>query len=120
MKNNLLKIISLLGLVMLAVSCSDDESFQPSFYECSLPFTDSSQLHGSVTEYQVLLDKITGSGVPGIMMAVQTDAEGLWLGTSGKADLKSDISLQSCNMTRVGSTVKTFTADGTITRPTAG
>lgn len=110
MKSKLLKITALAGLAILIVACSDDDTFQPSFYECNLPFADSSQAHASNTEYKSLLDEITGSGVPGILMSVSSEAEGLWLGASGKADLKNDIDLQPCNMTRVGSTVKTFTA----------
>jgi D-alanyl-D-alanine carboxypeptidase len=61
-------------------------------------------------EYQDLLDEIKSSGVPGILMSVRSYEDGMWLGVSGKADLKSNIDLQVCNMTRVGSTVKTFTA----------
>ena len=91
-------------------SCKEDETFAPDFYACNLPFADSSLAHASNTEYQSLLDEITGSGVPGILMSVSSKADGLWLGASGKADLKNDINLQPCNMTRVGSTVKTFTA----------
>lgn len=50
------------------------------------------------------------SGVPGVFMSIQSESDGMWLGAAGKADLKSQIDLQSCNLTRVGSTVKTFTA----------
>jgi D-alanyl-D-alanine carboxypeptidase len=110
MKNNLLKILSVLGFVLLLGSCKEDETFAPDFYACNLTFADSSQSNASNTEFLSLLDEITGSGVPGILMSVNSNADGLWLGASGKADLKNDIDLQSCNMTRVGSTVKTFTA----------
>jgi D-alanyl-D-alanine carboxypeptidase len=110
MKNKLLKILSLLGLLILIASCKEDETFAPDFYACSLPFADSSQSHPSNTEFMNLLDDITGSGVPGILMSVNSETEGMWLGAGGKADLKNDIDLQSCNITRVGSTVKTFTA----------
>ena len=110
MKNNLLKIIYFLGLFAIAISCSEDDSFQPSFYDCNLPFADSSMSNASNAEYQALLDEITGSGVPGILMSVSSEAEGLWLGASGKADLKNGIDLQTCNITRAGSTVRTFTA----------
>jgi D-alanyl-D-alanine carboxypeptidase len=110
MKNNLLNILYLLGLVILIASCNEDETFAPNFYTCNLPFADSSQANQSNTKYLDLLNGITGSGVPGILMSVHSKDDGLWLGASGKADLKIDIGLQSCNMTRVGSTVKTFTA----------
>lgn len=57
-----------------------------------------------------MLDDIKSSGVPGISMPVQDPIHGMWLGASGKADLKSSIDLKVGNITRVGSTVKTFTA----------
>jgi D-alanyl-D-alanine carboxypeptidase len=110
MKNKFQHIPCLFLLLLFGISCSEDDTFQPAFYGCSLPFADSSQANVANTEYLDLLDEIMGSGVPGILMSVYTKNEGMWLGASGKADLKNDIGLQVCNMTRVGSTVKTFTA----------
>jgi D-alanyl-D-alanine carboxypeptidase len=110
MKNSIIKIVYALVLVAVAFSCQEDDINEPGFYDCSLPFADSSQSSASNNDYVTLLDEITGSGVPGILMSVSTMEEGMWLGASGKADLKNDIDLQVCNMTRVGSTVKTFTA----------
>ncbi|MCU0371442.1 MAG: beta-lactamase family protein [Bacteroidales bacterium] len=110
MKNDLLKILSLLVFSLFLVSCQEDEIKETSFYDCSLPFADSSMSHPSDADYHDMLDEITGSGVPGILMSVYSEADGMWLGAGGKADLKSNIGLQVCNMTRAGSTVKTFTA----------
>lgn len=110
MKINLLKIFSLLIIVMFFFSCEEDEIQKTGFYDCDLPFADSSQSNASNIKYLGLLGEITGSGVPGISMSVQTDQDGMWLGASGKADLKNNTGLQVCNLTRVGSTVKTFTA----------
>ncbi|MHA7832417.1 MAG: serine hydrolase domain-containing protein [Flagellimonas sp.] len=56
------------------------------------------------------MDDIKSSGVPGITMSVHDPNNGMWLGASGKADLKNNIDLSVSNITRVGSTVKTFTA----------
>jgi D-alanyl-D-alanine carboxypeptidase len=75
-----------------------------------LPFADSSLANPSNSKYQNLINEMKTSGVPGTLMSIQTEADGMWLGSAGKADLKSNIDLKSCNITRVGSTVKTFTA----------
>ena len=110
MKNKIQHISFFLLLILFGASCSEDNTFHPDYYGCSLPFADSSLANASNTAYLNLLDEITGSGVPGILMSVYAEESGMWLGASGKADLKSDIGLQTCNTTRVGSTVKTFTA----------
>ena len=56
-----------------------------------------------------MLQKITSQGVPGIMMTIR-DEDGIWAGAAGKADIGNNVPLLPCNITRVGSTVKTFTA----------
>ena len=109
MKNRL-KIIIVFLLLLSISSCIKDEVLAPRFFDCNLSFADSSYANISNLKYQNLLNEIKSSGVPGILLAIQTPAEGMWLGSAGKADLKSNIDLQECNITRVGSTVKTFTA----------
>jgi len=91
-------------------SCTKDVVREPSFYACNLPFNDTSSLNANNSKYQQLVDGIAASGVPGVMMSIYSPADGMWIGTAGKADLKNNIDLVSCNITRVGSTVKTFTA----------
>lgn len=109
MKNSLQYTLFIVFLILI-ISCKKDEVYEPSFYNCSLSFADSSVTNSSNLKYLNLLDDIKTSGVPGILMSVYSKQDGMWLGTAGKADLKNDIDLQSCNITRVGSTVKTFTA----------
>jgi D-alanyl-D-alanine carboxypeptidase len=108
MRNIFPYLISL--IIIIVLSCTEDNHYTPSFYNCSLSFQDSSLVNPSNSKYQHLLDEIKASGVPGILMSVQNKTDGMWLGTSGKADLKMNIDLNVCNRTRVGSTVKAFTA----------
>jgi D-alanyl-D-alanine carboxypeptidase len=101
----------LLGIVaLLLVSCRQDESFAPSFYDCSFDLEDSSAFNPNADRYQSVIDDMTAEGVPGVILCVSKPGETLWVGASGTADLKNGIALQPCNITRVGSTVKTFTA----------
>lgn len=83
---------------------------KPEAYQCNFDFVDSSRQNPKQAKYQALLDGITASGVVGISMAVYQPQNGMWLGASGKADLSNNVNLQPCNITRVGSTVKMFTA----------
>jgi len=104
--------LSLIILLVLGItfSCKKEKVFEPDFYACNLPFNDSSTSNMNNEKYQNLINGIAADGVPGVMMSIASPQEGMWLGTAGKADLAANVDLQSCNITRVGSTVKTFTA----------
>nr|WP_299345276.1 serine hydrolase domain-containing protein [Allomuricauda sp.] len=103
-------LIVLLNLASCAVV--EDEVVAESTYDCSLPNGVQNSEHPNHAKYQSLLDGIIRQGVPGIMMAVYSEKDGLaaWVGASGKADLKNNVDLKPCNITRVGSTVKMLTA----------
>lgn len=95
---------------LLLYSCKKGEDLEPSLYQCAFSETDSSQFNPNHFKYQSFIDEMTASGVVGVTMSVYDSANGTWNGASGKADLHNDINMQSCNISRVGSTVKTFTA----------
>lgn len=98
-------------LPILAIqSCEKVVQHEEDFYACNLNFADSSLTNPNQVEYQNLLDNMTSNGVVGVSMSVYTPQAGLWLGASGYADLSTNVAMKPCNMTRVGSTVKLFTA----------
>lgn len=109
MKFNISIVVSVLCGLWLS-ACQKDEVQETGFYACTLPFEDSSAQHPKHLVYQQLLDGIVASGVPGIQLSVWQETSGLWTGSAGKADLSEGTDLLPCNLTRVGSTVKTFTA----------
>jgi D-alanyl-D-alanine carboxypeptidase len=104
------KFVIIFLSVILFASCRKGENIEPSFYSCNFPFADSSNGNPDNTRYNSLLANLTSSGVPGILMSVYHQDKGLWLGACGKADLHNDVNMQSCNISRAGSTVKMFTA----------
>ena len=106
-----MKTLLILGFLILALfSCQKGEVISPNNYTCNFNFEDSSQPHPRRSNYQAQIDDMTqNGGVVGVSMSVQ-DQDGLWLGSSGKADLYNNIDLQPCHITRVGSTVKMYTA----------
>jgi D-alanyl-D-alanine carboxypeptidase len=101
--------IFILGMIFI-ISCRKGENIAPSTYACNFPFADSSLGNPDNGKYMALLASLTSSGVPGMTMSVYHRNSGLWLGASGKADLHNNVAMQSCNISRVGSTVKMFTA----------
>lgn len=106
----MIKAFSVTILVLTIFACQPDEIMEPNFYSCNLPYNDSSAINPKNQNYQRLLNDIVQSGVPGIMMSINTPQHGLWLGASGKADLAGNIDMRPCNISRFGSIVKTFTA----------
>ena len=106
------KILS--GALIIAViftSCrKEDNKNTPASYNCNFSFADSSTANANNARYNQLLTEITSSGVPGIVMSIYKPGDGIWLGASGKADLRNNVPMKPCHISRVGSTVKTFTA----------
>lgn len=101
-------------IVLFIISCEKGEDIEPSFYQCTFSGIDSSESNVNNLKYQALLDAMTSKGVVGITMSIDDPTKGKWTGASGKADLHNNIDMQSCNISRVGSTVKTFTSTTVI------
>lgn len=104
------KIATLLIAILFLSACREGETIEPAFYTCDFNFPDSSLMHPEHQQYQDLLDEIISNGVVGITMSVYKPQDGMWIGASGMADLHNDVAMQSCNISRVGSTVKMYTA----------
>lgn len=104
------KIVAACSFLILASSCEKDKIFSDAFYQCKADIVNDNQNHPKSMKYQNLLADIVGAGVPGMMLTVHDAVNGYWSGADGLADLASNIDVKSCNITRVGSTVKTFTA----------
>lgn len=96
--------------LLLLIACAEGEHIASSYYTCSPDHTLNNASHPRRSEYEMLLSSIIKRGVPGILMSVDDSQNNSWTGADGKADLYNDVDLQACNITRVGSTVKMFTA----------
>ncbi|MCZ2130002.1 MAG: beta-lactamase family protein [Bacteroidia bacterium] len=103
------KLFFILAITLLN-SCHKGEDINPTFYECNFNFADSSYANPNNNNYRSLINDMTSRGVVGVTMSVYHPQTGIWIGASGKADLYNDIDMKSCNISRVGSTVKMFTA----------
>lgn len=102
-------ILFLLLVVSPVAACEQDPFYDSTYYECNEAADPGSELHPRHETYRQLLHDLTNSGVPGIMMTIRDD-RGVWSGAAGKADLANNIDLKPCHISRLGSTVKTFTA----------
>ncbi len=68
--------------------------------------------HPKAAVYQAVLDKYVARGLPGISALVRDDY-GLWVGSSGKADISKNIDMHPCTVSKACSITKTFV--GTLT-----
>jgi len=96
--------------IFLLYSCHKGEDINSTFYDCNFNFADSSSSNPNNNKYQSLINDMTSSGVVGITMSVYHTQTGIWVGAGGIADLHNNVDMQPCNISRVGSTVKMFTA----------
>ncbi|MBL0127972.1 MAG: beta-lactamase family protein [Flavobacteriales bacterium] len=97
-------------LFVFSGGCRKGEERPASDYACSFPIADSSGSRPQASVCQGLLATMAGDGVPGVLMSVHDPVRGEWNGSAGMADLFNGVVLAPCNRTRVGSTVKMFTA----------
>jgi D-alanyl-D-alanine carboxypeptidase len=69
--------------------------------------------HPKAVIYQAVIDKYTAAGLPGIAILIR-DGDGLWVSSSGKADIEEGISMKPCIVSKGASTTKTFIATLTL------
>ncbi|WP_200979086.1 serine hydrolase [Echinicola sp. 20G] len=104
------RTLTILFAILLLSSCREGDDIAPAFYTCGFTFSDSSAENENNAKYQNLMDEIVSNGVVGMTMSVYQPQTGIWISASGKADLHNNIDMKPCNISRVGSTVKMFTA----------
>lgn len=100
----------IVALLFILFSCNKGEDINPTYYDCYFNFTDSSRTNPNNNKYQSLLNEMNSSGIVGIIMSVYNSQTGMWIGASGKSDLHNNVNMKPCNISRMGSTVKMFTA----------
>ena len=72
-----------------------------------IPWADSSNTHPKHAEFEALVRKYNAKGLPGISLLVHDNA-GTWVGSAGKADLKTDIPFLPGTVSKVASVTKFF------------
>lgn len=100
----------LFGLLFLCLcSCVSPDSLEPGGPLCEEVISDNNSDYPQHVELQQLLREIVQDGVPGIQLSLRHHGQH-WNGAAGMANLSNGQELLACDITRVGSTVKTFTA----------
>lgn len=99
-----------LACALVLGACRKGEDIPAAFYDCAFSHTDSSATNPAGGAYQAVLDGMVSGGVVGVTMSVYHPGSGMWTGAAGMADLHNGVPMKACNISRMGSTVKTFTA----------
>lgn len=97
-------------LIVIGLACKKRET-DIAVEACSMDigFTDSSNIHPKHLLYKKLIDSLTRDGLPGVSLMIE-DASGLWMGSSGYADIKHHTPMQTCHLGKIASVTKLFTA----------
>ncbi len=94
----------------LLLTCDREPVRSQQSYDCELTVPDPPPLIPGALNLAGIMQDLTTLAVPGAQWAI-TDADGqTWTGAAGVADVYNQVRLQPCHRTRVGSTVKIFTA----------
>ena len=106
---NYLKLAFIL-LAVTASACEEDEAKPLNYYHCTATAMEQNADHPLAPALTEFMAGRVESGVPGMLISVHDPTSGTWSGADGKAELIGGVDMEVCQITRVGSTVKTFTA----------
>jgi D-alanyl-D-alanine carboxypeptidase len=108
-KSQYIVLIVILSFTV-STSCKKDLDFLDVSDECQINFSDSSSQNPKAQDYQKLLDKYVQKGLPGLVLLVKTQEQGLWVGASGYSNIETKSKMKKCNIVYSASIGKTFCA----------
>jgi D-alanyl-D-alanine carboxypeptidase len=101
------KIVSAAMLLLITIESTAQKENKVS--PCTSGVTISNNYSKAAT-LQTILDKYAGKGVPGISLAVYSEAEGWWAGAAGYSKLETKTPMNTCNLQYLQSVAKTYMA----------
>lgn len=107
--NKTINALYIIPIVLIMLGCEKNEKLPSQSYDCNFTFNDTSMLHPKALKYQHILDENQKDGLVGAVLLVK-DKNGLWIGSSGKADIASDVDMKPCNTFLIASISKVFTS----------
>jgi D-alanyl-D-alanine carboxypeptidase len=96
----------LLAIILLVLWSCNKVEIGPTEY-CSPITPDSSASHPKASAYQSILDDYVNKGLPGAVLLIH-DADGLWMGSAGMADIKEGIPMSPCMVSKLASVTKMY------------
>lgn len=96
-------------ILLLFAACTEEIIFEPSVYDCQMSATVDNSQHPKNQKFTAALNEVA-QHVVGAQVAVRTADGQFWTGASGMADIPSNVALEPCHKTMVGSTSKIYAA----------
>lgn len=94
-------------LLIALLSCQGPEIPKPqSEVNCQLDYS----AHPKNLAYSQILDEFTGNSFVGLSLLVDDPQEGLWIGSSGWADLENEVPMNPCHLHFASSIFKSYLA----------
>jgi len=105
---NWIKISIVISLLTLLISsCSKDEEVMiENNIDCNTDF----QSHTKHSSYQALVDEYANNGFVGMTVLVDHPTDGLWMGSSGFANIENNTAMNPCHLHYTASLYKTYIA----------
>jgi D-alanyl-D-alanine carboxypeptidase len=100
------QIIYFSFVITIVLSGCKKPTLEPTL-QCNQPSIGAT--HPKSQKLSAVLDKYVQKGIPGIALLVK-DSNGTWTGSSGLADIKNNIFMQPCHISKVASITKIFMA----------
>ncbi|MEO6538900.1 MAG: serine hydrolase domain-containing protein [Ferruginibacter sp.] len=101
------KYLGILLLTAIAFSCKKAQILPSQISTVTIPWSDSSTRNPKDEAFNKLLEKYRQKGLPGISLLVN-DANGTWIGATGKADIENNIDFVPGTVSKVASITKLF------------
>jgi D-alanyl-D-alanine carboxypeptidase len=99
--------VALTLLSVCVLSCRDE--YLRSTEACEYTPSQETLDHPKAERFRMLIEEYTKAGLPGIVLLIN-DAEGTWVGSSGKADIAKGIDMKPCHISKAASITKMFVA----------
>lgn len=98
------KLLAITAILLLATACND-ETNRPVVITC--PMADDQQFYANSksAEFQQILDTYVKRGLPGAILLIK-DSSGFFAGAAGMADIKREIPMQVCHISKIASVTK--------------
>jgi|GEM_PF-243267 D-alanyl-D-alanine carboxypeptidase len=92
-------------MMILGQSCQKADITRPTKLDCPLEDQAVYQVNPQSEQYQSLIEEYVKKGLPGVILLVKDD-NGFYIGSAGMADIKEEIKLQPCHISKIASITK--------------
>ncbi|MBK6964554.1 MAG: serine hydrolase [Bacteroidales bacterium] len=98
------KLLAVMAIMLLVTACNDEVS-RPAVLNCPMEGDPLYNANSKSAEFQQLLNDYIKKGLPGAILLVK-DSTGFFIGSAGMADIRENIPMQVCHISKIASVTK--------------